>query len=183
MTKIQARQGLSSNDGCGTHIGSYIGTCNGKKNEYMIDNATLLLIWQDAVSIIPDGEESVFLGVFEKPTDAPAGVHAVMCYWTGIVDTFLQRASMSSIQRLSLLTIRGFTFDEYKVLFDMSIKNYTRYPIYQSLLITTAQERASVIYQLTDSYDGYLTLLDRTLALYNPFLHTFLYGTDTPRTN
>lgn len=81
--------------------------------------------------------------------------------------------------------MRGFTFDEYATLFDISIKDYTRYPIYQSLLITTAKERAGVIYQLSrDDYEnGYLKLLGRTLRLFNPLLYNFLYETYTTRTD
>lgn len=150
----------------------------------MIDEQTLLAIWQNAIEIIPDGDNSVFFGVFERPTDAPAGVNAVMTFWTQLIDTALHETGVSDMQRLELLGMRGFTYDEYTTLFD-NIKepDYLRYPIYQSLLITTAAERASVIYQLMkDSYEDYLTLLARTLRLCNPLLYNFLYDTHITRT-
>jgi len=152
----------------------------------MIDEDTLLIIWQNAVDIIPDGDDSVFLGVIEKITDAPAGVNEVFNYWTGLCDTAMQQAGVGDMQRLELLTMRGFTFHEYATLFDISIKeaDYTRYPIYQTLLITTAKERAGVIYQLSkDRYEDYLKILGRALRLFNPLLYHFLYETYTTRAN
>ena len=156
----------------------------------MVDEQQLLMIWQNAVALIPpssDGmdEDSVFLGVIENITDAPAGVDAVMTYWTGIIDTAMQVADVSDMQKLELLTMRGFTFEEYATLFDIIKEaDYTRYPIYQSLLITTAKERAGVIYQLSrDSYEDYLKVLSRTLRLFNPLLYNFLYETYNTRTD
>jgi hypothetical protein len=146
-----------------------------------VDEQILLQIFQDAVSIIPDGEDSVFLGTLEL-TAAPAGVNAVMDYWTKIVDNALLQTGIGDTQKLELLTMRGFTIDEYATLFDIGIKpqDFTRYPIYQSLLITTQKERAGVIYQLNrDSYADYLTLLHRTFRLFNPFMNAFLYEAHT----
>jgi hypothetical protein len=145
----------------------------------MINEATLLQIFQDTVSIIPDGENSVFLGTV-KIIDAPSGVNAIMAYWTKSIDKALLQSGINNIQKLELLTIRGFTFEEYATLFDIGIKQdtYPRYPIYQALLITTQKERAGFIYQLNkDSHEDYMTLLARTLRLFNPFLHSFLYET------
>lgn len=158
----------------------------------MIDEKTLLIIWQNAVDIIPPSpngadDDSVFLGVIENITDAPAGVDAVLAYWTELIDTALQQDGISYTQKLELLTLRGFTFDEYRTLFDIGVRenDYSRYPIYQSLLITTAKERAGVIYQLTkyDYENGYLKLLSRTLRLFNPLLYNFLYEAYNTRTD
>jgi hypothetical protein len=147
----------------------------------MIDEQTLIEIFQNAVDIIPDGDDSVFLGTLVM-TAAPAGVDAIMEYWTGLIDTALLQTGIGDTQKLELITMRGFTSNEYNNLFDIGIKeqDFARYPIYQSLLISTHKERAGVIYQLRkDSNEDYQTLLSRSLKMFNPFLYTFLYETYT----
>lgn len=157
----------------------------------MINEQTLLSIWENAINLIVpslDGQEDtgVFFGVIENITDAPEGVNAVMYYWTGLINDALLQDGINDTQKLELLTLRAFTFEEYNTLFDISVKeaDYLRYPIYQSLLITTAKERAGVIYQLSrDSYEDYLEILSRTLRLLNPLLYRFLYETYNTRTD
>lgn len=139
---------------------------------------TLLHIFLEGSGIEIDTEDSVFLGQL-LPHFAPAGVDAVMQKYTAYIDGILQRLPTGSNKRVDLVIRRGFTFSEWQVLFDATIreKNFLSYPVFRALWIATEQERRRITFTLSkDSYDDYIAVLMKALAPFSSLLVNFFLG-------
>jgi hypothetical protein len=154
----------------------------------MIQENDLQIIFLNAIDVIipdegNDNECGVFLG-WITPIDAPSGLAAVMDYYTKYIDGLLQSLPMTPLQHIELVMLRCFSHEEYKCLFLSSIKekDFHAYPIFRTLLITTSEDRLYFTRSRDDSYEAYTAFLEGWTKNYNPFLHTFLYGTHTDST-
>jgi len=149
----------------------------------MIQEKDLEMIFYNAVDIASEGEDSVFLGTF-LPTDAPAGIDAVTKFYTKYIDRLLEILPLGHIQCLQLHTLRCFTYNEHKALYDIRIKekDFAAYPVFRALLITTEKERR-LFTRSTDTHEAYSNLLSHCTKINNPFLYSFLYEVRIERTN
>lgn len=144
---------------------------------YMTQNK-LLQIFLEGAGIEPDTDDSILLGQL-LPQDAPAGIDAVMKFYTAHVDGILQQLPTTSSQRVELVIRRGFTFSEYHALFDVAVreKHFGSHAVFRALWITTEQERRRITFTLSkDSYDDYLAVLTKALAPFSSLLVNFFFG-------
>lgn len=130
------------------------------------------------VDIVPESEDSVFLGVFSIP-DSPATLHAIMGYVTRYYDVLLEHLALTPLQRITFQMQRCFTYNEYKTLFNMSVKqtDYHKHPIFRTLLITNADDRLLFIRKCgDDDYAAYVAFLEAWSKVHNQNLNSHLYG-------
>lgn len=138
----------------------------------------LLHIFLEGAVIEPDTDDSILLGQL-LPQDAPAGVDAIMNYYTAHIDGILQQLPKDNLQRVELVIRRGFTFSEYQALFDVAIKEkqFSSHAIFRALWITTEQERRRLTFTLSkDSYDDYMAVLTKALSPFIGLPINFFFG-------
>jgi hypothetical protein len=136
----------------------------------------VLHIFLEGAGIETDTEDSIAIG-YLFPYSAPAGVDAVMEKYTRYIDALLP--VVGSMQRVQLVIRRGFTFSEYQVLFDSTIREpcFGAYPVFRSLCITTEPERRRIAFTLSkDSYEDYMTVLLKALTPFPSLLVNFFFG-------
>lgn len=125
---------------------------------------------------IATGEDSVTIG-YLLPTDAPAGIDAVMEAHIQQIDKVIQTLPQGSIQKKQLLSVRGFSFTEYLQLFTTPIteQSFTDVTIFQVLHLQE-KERRRLILQISPSYEQYLNILTQVLVRNNAVhLPTFFF--------
>lgn len=148
----------------------------------MIDKEQLISIFCDTTHIVPpssDGadEGSVFLGFIEIQ-DCEAAFDEVVRTYCKKVDKVLTTIPMTDLQRLQLLFLRPFSFDEFLLLFDRNIRHldFTRYPIFSTLLITSEDDRRLFTHLRNPDRHEYHNRHSQHLRLHNPLMYQFLYG-------
>lgn len=147
----------------------------------MIDKEQLISIFCNTVDIVPpssDGadEDSVFLG-FMQVLDCDEGFDELVKAYCKAVDNVLAMVSMTDLQRLQLLLLRPFSFDEYQLLYDKNIRHidFTRYPIFSTLLITSEDDRRLFTHLHSPERHEYHNRHSQHLRLHNPLMYQFLY--------
>ncbi len=140
----------------------------GNEIEYLIYNT---------VDIVPLGEDSVFLGVFSL-VDNEEILNVLLTKVTSYYDKLIATLPLSTPQLIALQMQRCFTWHEYKALHTASEKDFKRYVIFKTLLITTQAERLLFITNpnCDDSYQSFLVLLENWSEIHNPFIHSLIYG-------
>lgn len=138
----------------------------------------LLHIFLQGTGVEIETTDTVILGQL-LPQFSPAGVDIVMQKYTSCIDGLLQVLPKNSTERLELHIRRGFTFSEWQVLFDATIREsrFEIYPVFRCLWITTERERRRVTFTLSkDSYDDYIKTLLKTLAPFPSLIVDFFFG-------
>ncbi len=126
-----------------------------------------------------DDEDSICIGSM-LPCYSPSGVEQIMLYNTAVIDSLLELPKLSALQTVELLSMRGFTFHEYRtVLFDLTIheKDFGKYPALRCFFFSSDKERKEkVIYHYNrDSHNDYLSLLEKMLQNTNPSIFSYLF--------
>jgi len=175
---MQAGKGFPSNGDAAPVSVLKFALVTAKKIDSMIQEQDIENLIYNTVDIVPEGEDSVFLGDFLL-LDSPACVGAILEYVTRYYDTLLQ-LPLNVVERLQLQTQRCFTFEEYQCLFTLSITEhrFMHYAIFKTLLITTNAERLLFIRNHNhdgSSYEGFVAFLQSWSKIHNPFLHSLLY--------
>lgn len=147
----------------------------------MINKEKLISIFCKATHIIPpsdDGadEGSFFLG-FMQVLDCEAGFDEVVKAYCKAVDNLLATVSMTDLQKLQMLFLRPFSFDEFLLLFDKNIRHidFARYPIFSTLLITSEDDRRLFTHLRNPDRYEYHNRHSQHLRLHNPLMYKFLY--------
>ncbi len=131
----------------------------------------------DTVDIVPQGEDSVFLGVFSL-VDNPATLDLLLVKMTTYYDRLLEILPLSVSERIKLQMQRCFSYEEYKALFTSVQEKDLNRAICKTLLITTKTELQLFINNPSrdDSYKAFVALLERWSKVHNPLMHSLLYG-------
>lgn len=147
----------------------------------MIDNKQLISIFCNAAFIVPpspDGadEGSVFLG-FIQVLDCDEAFDKVVKAYCNVVDNMLASLRMTDLQWLRTIFLRPFSFDEFLLLYDKTIRptDFTRYPIFSTLRITSEDDRRLFTHLRPERHE-YHNRLAAHIRVYNPLLYQFLYG-------
>ena len=130
----------------------------------------------DTVDIVPQGNDSVFLGLFSI-VDNPACLDAITTYVARYYDTLLQTLPLTTSQRITMQMQRCCTYEEYKLLF-VPTQNFNRFP-FKTFLITSNSERLLFIRNRDSSYEAFVALLENWTKIHHPFLHAFIYEVHT----
>lgn len=125
-----------------------------------------------AAGLVTDSEDAVTLGSL-SPGDAPVGVDALMKVHTGEIDALLKKLPDDSVDALELLIRRGFTYEEYLQFFQPFRKGHEQRLAYRAMFIDTDERRRDLLFNLSQDYDGYISLLARTLHPFHPHLSAF----------
>lgn len=136
----------------------------------------LLHIFLQEADIVQDDEDGIAVGSL-RPCDSPAGVQSVMEWHTKNMDALLQ-VLPDGVDKIEVLIRRGFTFAEYQMLFDSTIRenSFNQYPVFRSLWITSERERRRWTFTYSkDSHDDYMTVLSKVLQGFAPSLLTFFF--------
>ena len=143
----------------------------------------LIKVFEASAGIAPDGDDSIVIGTI-VPIDCDAAVDAIMLRHTRKVDLLIAGLPFDRIQRLHMLFMRAFTYNEFLALFDTSITEplFPEHPAFNYFLLKTNKERKRFIYSLTPNRYEYTRLLARCLRSFHPQLYYFLYAphTDSP---
>lgn len=130
------------------------------------------------VDIVPQGEDSVFLGVFSL-VDNVETLNLILARITAYYDTLLANLPLSISQTIQLQLQRPFTYEEYKSLFTVTQeKHFAHHAIFRTLLITTRGEQLLFTNNPSrdDSYKSYVALLQSWSKVHHPLIHSLLYG-------
>lgn len=128
-----------------------------------------------------DDGDSICIGSM-LPSYSPNGVEQIMLYNTAVIDGLLALPKLSTLQTIQFLSMRGFTYHEYKsVLFDLTIKDFGNYPALRGFFFSSDKERKEkVIYRYNrDSHADYLSLLEKMLQNTNPLIFSFLFDDES----
>ncbi len=143
----------------------------------MLSTEQILQMFFNAAVIVPNSDDSVFLGTMQMQ-DCDVAFDAVTAAHCNFIDTLLATAPLSDYDYMSLLLLRGFQFTEYLLLHDKSITplHFKRHKIFSVLLICTSEDR-KLFTHLTPTRDAYNKLLSSFFKVHNPYLYGFLYET------
>lgn len=141
----------------------------------MLSTEQLLQIFLDAAVIVPNTDDSVFLGTMQIQ-DCEIGFDAIMSAHCSYIDNLLAKAPLSDYEIISLLLVRGFLYAEFLSLWDKSIQpvHFRKHKVFSVLMITNNEER-KLFTHLTPNRDEYNKILSRLLKIHNPYLQNFLY--------
>jgi|GEM_PF-2958979 len=119
----------------------------------------------------PDSNNTIAIGEI-TPSDVPEGVFFVMHQHTQEIDALIQSLPYDSPLplRLELYGIRGFTYQEFLMLYErIQPKDFKNYPIFQCLFIKTEQQRRRYLALYPQkTYEQYLQLLYKVLEMFSP---------------
>lgn len=143
----------------------------------MMTRKDLIHDFYNAVDLLSEDERQsgVFFGTISI-TEA-AGLEAILVRYTQYIDKLLQTLPLTPLQHIELLVSRTFTFAEYCMLWDMTIKqkDFQDYMIFRVLFISTDKERLLFTSVRQARHEDFLELLEKYTRYNNPFLHNFLY--------
>jgi len=144
----------------------------------MLSTDTLLQIFLNASVIVPDDDDGVFLGTMQMQ-DCEIAFDAVVSAHCDYIDNLLASLPLSDYEYMSLLLVRGFTFNEFAALFDKSITpvQFQRHKIFSVLLISNNEDR-KLFTHLTHTRDAYNSCLSSFFKTHNPYMYGILYETE-----
>lgn len=121
----------------------------------------------NGAGIETDINDSVTIG-YLVPTDAPAGIDAVMDIHIQQIDKLIRALPQGSKERKQLLQVRGFLFTEFLQLFTTPIteQSFKDVTIFQVLHLQE-KERKRLILKVSPTYEEYLNVLSQVLVRNN----------------
>jgi hypothetical protein len=143
-----------------------------------MNTINLLQTFLEGAGLENDTLESVAIGTM-KPADCRNGVDSIMQYYTTYIDNLIEQ-SESDTEKIQLQSVRGITFSEYQLLFDLSIheNDFHKFSVFRHLWLNNEKERRRFIYHLSkDSHENYMNVLLQSLCLFDAhFLLFFFFG-------
>lgn len=141
---------------------------------------TYLHIFYSGVGLLEtDHEDSIIIGTM-LPIQSVSGTEKIMQYHTKVIDAILEMPRLSTLQQISLLSIRGITYHEFStILFDPTIKavDFGKYNALRCLFLSSEKERREkLFYNLPRNWHGYQNLLAQMLQPFHPQLFEFLFS-------
>lgn len=151
----------------------------------MLTEELIYTFIKDTVDIVPDTEDSVFLGEIFIP-DIPALFGKILLHVTSYYDDLLAILPLTFTERLALQLQRCCTYDEYRSIFNLSIKEhqFSQHAAYRTLLITTNADRLLFISNpdRDESYPSFVDFMQEWSKVHHPLLYALVYEIHDKRT-
>lgn len=143
--------------------------------EYLID------VFSKAIAVIPFDERetsnSFFVG--QVSITEETGLEAMLEEYTAYIDSLIRDLPLTDAQLLELIISRGFTYQEYKSLWQLRAKDVPRSMICKVLVITNEEELRLFTTSVAgdDTHERFVEMLQTYTNNCNKFLHNLIYET------